>query len=64
MSNVSRRLDVFPQIITKLKQNNQEHIEGEKANERLGEQLAHSVALNEKLIDQIGSQLQEIADLQ
>jgi len=61
---VSRRLDVFPQIIAKLKQNNQEHIEGEKANERLREQLAHSVALNEKLIDQIGSQLQEIADLQ
>lgn len=42
---------------------NQGHIEIERANQAMREQLVSSVKMNETLIDQIGAQIQEISKL-
>ena len=55
-----KKCEIIPKLITKLKQKNEEHMEAERANENLREQMAHSVTLNQKLIDRIGEQLKEI----
>lgn len=57
------RLEKIQATIAKLKEMNQGHIEIERANQAMREQLVSSVKMNETLIDQIGAQIQEISKL-